>query len=99
MATVYVSMGQVGIRTNNGITSIWSGRNMRSETVTSSGTSAAGALDARRSEVAMVVCATAVYAMAATTPVATATNGIYCPAGVQTYIAMHEGDSIAVIDA
>ena len=99
MAVVYVSMGQLGIRTNNGITPIWTGRNMRSETVASSAASAAGALDARRSEVAMVVCATAVYAMAATTPVATVTNGIYCPAGVQTYIAMHEGDSIAVIDA
>ena len=98
MATVYVTMGQVGAHTNNGITAVWNGRNLRSETITSSGASAAGALDARRSEVALIYCATAVYATAATSPTATATNGVYVPATTPTYIALNEGDSIAVID-
>ena len=99
MATVYVSMGQIGAKSANDIVMAWIGGTCRSETITSSGTTAPGSLAARKGDVAMIRCATAVYATAAATPVATATNGIYCPAGESIKIFMAEGHKIAVIDA
>ena len=98
MASVYVTLSDVGKQTENGITQIILSGSLRSEVITSSGTSAAGALTANRRQVAKIVCATAVYATAGDTPTATTSNGTYCAAGIPEYIAMNEGDSIAVID-
>jgi hypothetical protein len=91
MATVYLTIGQVLVH------DVFVGGTTASETVTSSGTSAQGLLTANKGDIAQVVCASAVYATTAAT--ATAANGIYCPAGLPTYIAMPEGGKIAVIDA
>lgn len=98
MATVYVTLGDVGAKTENGITNVFRSGSLSSETITSSGTTAAGSLVATGRQVAQIVCATAVYATAAAAPTATATNGVYVPANMPVYIAMQLGDKIAVID-
>jgi hypothetical protein len=97
MATVYLSLAKIGVRGIFGDHDVITGP-MRSETITSSGASAAGALIAGDKEVARVFCATAVYATTAATPTATATNGVYCPAGQLVTFGVPEGHKVAVID-
>lgn len=97
MATVYVSIGTVGKRAGNGIVEAFIGDRIRSETITSSGTSASGVLLAQGTQVAQVYCATAVYARQGGT--ASATNGVYCPANIPTYITLEDGQAVSVIDA
>jgi hypothetical protein len=92
MATVYVTLGQV---TAYGV---FDGDAVRSETITSSGTSASGALTAvSATEYAQIYCATAVYARSGGT--ATAATSIYCPPDFPTNIRMTAGDAVSVIDA
>lgn len=94
MASVYVTIGKVG-QIGNGQNLVFTGQ-VRSEVITSSGTSAAGALTANEGDVAQIVCATAVYARSGAT--VTPATGIYCPAGVPTYIGMVAGEALRVID-
>lgn len=97
MATVYVSLSQAGARGVNGASQPVYAKPFRSETITSSGTTAAGALIAKQGDVATVVCATAVYANAGAA--ASATAGKYVPANVPIDIALSPGDTVHVIDA
>ena len=70
----------------------------KSETVTSSGTSASGGITCRNGDVVQVFCATSVAVTAGTTPTATLAGGIVAPAGTTIYLRPKEGDKIAVID-
>lgn len=94
MASVYVTIGRAG-HLSASTQPVFTGQ-VRSEVITSSGTSAAGSLTANTGDVAQIFCATAVYARAGGT--VTPATGIYCPAGVPTYIGMVEGTTINVID-
>lgn len=96
MAVVYVTIQQGGMRGAFDDIPV-SGKPFRSETITSSGTTAAGALVARRGDVATIFCATAVYANAGAT--ASASAGKFCPAGIPTDIELDSGDVVHVIDA
>lgn len=91
MATAYVTISEVVTR------DVFRGDAARSETVTTSGTSASGALVAGANQVAMVFCATAVYARSGGT--AAAATSVFCPASVPTYFAMSEGGVVSLIDA
>lgn len=96
MATVYVSIGKAGIASTAGAMPCWEG-DVSSETITSSGTAASGALEAGgKGFVAKIHCATAVYA--STTGTASATNGVYIAAGIPEYIGIKPGDTVSVID-
>lgn len=94
MASVYVSIGKVG-QSANGQSLVFTGQ-VRSEVISSSVTSAAGALPANEGDVAQIVCATAVYARTGGT--VTPATGVYVPANVPTYLGMVAGTSINVID-
>jgi len=98
MATVYVTMSAFGTRGATGDAAMVVNGPFRSETITSSGTTAAGNMAAGKGEVATINCATAVYVTNAATPTATATTGAYIPGGIPVSIAMNAGDKIAVID-
>lgn len=91
MATAYVTIGPVVAR------NVFNGESCRSETVTTSGTAASGALAAANGDVAQVFCETAVYARSGNT--ASAATGVFCPAGIVTYLGMTEGDTVSLIDA
>lgn len=93
MATVHVSIGKVGPL---GQQLVFYGR-VRKETITSSGTNAAGALPANEGDVAKINCATAVIVQSGSA--ASATAGQYIDAGETGYIGMVAGDTINVIDA
>lgn len=94
MATVYVSVGQVGVPGPGGAP-VFRG-SCRSETITSSGTSASGSLTGTTGDVAKVFCDTAVYANAGAA--ASASAGVYVAAGVAEYIGLQHGQTINVID-
>ena len=91
MATAYVTLGDVVTR------DVLRGDTCRSETVATSGTAASGALAATAGQIAMIYCATAVYARSGGT--VTAATGVYCPAATATYIATVEGSAMSLIDA
>jgi len=91
MATAYVTIGDVD-RYN-----IIDGRTARSETVTTSGTAASGALVSTVGQVALINCATAVYARSGGT--VTAATGAYVQAGVEKAVYMGAGQTISLIDA
>lgn len=95
MASVYITLGQSGQPGPYGSAPVFRGA-MRSEVITSSGTSAAGALTAQNSETAQIYCATAVYARAGAT--VTPATGLYCPPATATYLALEPGQVIHVID-
>ena len=99
MATVYVSMGQVGARGLRDDVEVYTSGSLRSEEITSSGTSAAGSLVAVQRDMVQVFCASAVYVTLAPTPTAAATNSLLVPAGIPAYIAANAGDRVAVLDA
>ena len=101
MATVYVSLGPVGSRGKNDSVGTFVGDRLRAETITSSGTTAKGALTSNGREFAKVFCATAIYANAGPLATATvsATTGVHIPAGTYEYIGLSDGQVIAVIDA
>lgn len=94
MASVYVTLGRTGPAAN-GQSLAYYGQT-RSEVITSSGTSAAGALTAFEGEVAQVFCASAVYVRSGAT--VTPATGLYVPAGIPTYIGMVAGETLRVID-
>lgn len=96
MATVHVSMGHVGTPSLQGGVQVFA-RNVRSETITSSGTAASGALVAQAGQVAQIYCDTAVRASA--NGAASSSNGLYVPAATTGYLALSAGDTVSVIDA
>jgi hypothetical protein len=96
MATVYVSIGHAGAISLQGNMPVFAGL-VRAETITSSGTAASGLLEGQTGNIAQIACATAV--IASVRGAASATNGLYVPAGVPAYLAMAAGDTISVIDA
>ncbi len=98
MATVYVTLGQVGARGQFGNHPIMAGP-LQSETITSSGTTAVGAKVANKLDIAQIFCATTVAVVAGAAPTATLALGMVCPAGVPSWLAVQAGDKIAVIDA
>ena len=93
MATVYLTLARAGDRDLN----VYSGP-VRGETITSSGTSAQGALLAYTGDVATIHCASAVYATVGVNPTATPAAGYHVPAGIEKNIALKENDIVAVID-
>lgn len=93
MAAVNVSIGQ----TANDGRPIFHGR-VRGETITSSGTAASGSLTAGPKDVARIDCASALRVTADGTT-ASASNGLYVPAGVSVDIGMDSGKTLSVIDA
>ena len=97
MATVYISMGLAGSNSATPGIPIYD-RDARTETITSSGTTAAGSLAARTGDVATVFCATAVYAKLGAAPTAAPTTGRYIPGGIPVDIKTRKDDVIAVID-
>lgn len=94
MATAYVSMGKAGIA---GGIPVFAG-NVKSESVTTSGTAASGLLIAPTDDtVAKINCATAVYATGNGT--ASASNGLRCEAGESNYVGVPKGGTVSIIDA
>lgn len=91
MATAYVTLAP-GSAYN-----VFHGEDGRSETVTTSGTAASGALLAGPSDIAQIFCATAVYARSGGT--VTPATGIFCPGGIATFMRMTHGDPVSLIDA
>ncbi len=98
MATVYVTYGKVGKRTENGILSAFIAGTTRSETITSSGASAAGTLTATDGDVCWVECDTRVAVVAGTSPTATLAAGMVAGPTGMALTAINAGDKIAVID-
>lgn len=91
MATAYVTIGTVVTR------DIFNGADARSEIITTSAAASNGALIAIVGQVAMIVCATPLYAKSG--PGVTAINGVYVPADTPTYIGMTAGAAVSLIDA
>ena len=91
MATAYVTLCDVGLY------NVPRGESPRSETVTTSGTAASGALVANVGQVAMIYCATAVYARSGAT--VTPATGYYIPAATPTPFFMGAGAVVSLIDA
>lgn len=97
MATVKLSFAQAGGKGANGANMPVAGKPLRTESVTSSGTDAAGTIVAQRGDFVTVFCDTAVIANCGAA--ASATAGKYCPAGIPIDIFPDAGDVIHVIDA
>ncbi len=97
MATVVLSFAQAGGIGANGAYMPVASKPLRTETVTSSGTTAAGSIVAQRGDFVTVFCDTAVIANCGAA--ASASAGKYCPAGIPTDIYPAAGDVIHVIDA
>jgi hypothetical protein len=98
MATVYTSFGKVGKRGNNGVVDIFNGTGTRSETITSSGTTAQGTFVAVKDEMVQIACASNVAVVAGSNPTATLATGLVVFGGIPQYLAVQAGDKIAVID-
>ena len=99
MATVYLTVGEVGARANQGNVMVYLGDRVKSEIVTSSAASAQATFTANRGDVARVYCETPIYITSGPSPTATATNGLFVPGGVPEFIALQAGHTVAVIDA
>ncbi len=103
MATVYVTYGKVGKRGENGVTATFIAGTTRSETITSSGTSAKGTLTANDGDFVQIVCATTVAAVVGDdsggTLTATLETGAVAFAGVPQFMSAQAGHKTAVIDA
>lgn len=95
MATVYVSFGKAGQRGESGDLAVFCGP-CRTETITSSGTAASGALTAHGDQIAQLYCETPVYARQDGT--ASTTEGVYVAGGIPVWIGLSHGQSISVID-
>lgn len=98
MATAYVSFGGAGEVMAGGVLPVRRGNPSSTETVTTSGTSAATTNAAAYSGVATIDCASALYAVVGPNPTAAPTTGWYIPAGITTDIAVNTGDKVALID-
>ena len=99
MATVKITVGEVGARANNDNVMIYLGDTTSTETVTSSATSVQATLTASRTTVAMIYADSDLMVLTGENPTASATAGMFCPAGMLAYVAVQGGHKIAVIDA
>lgn len=99
MASVKVSIGQVGARGQSNEVAAFLAGTLRSEVITSSVASAAGSLVAVGNDFAVINSDGAVYVTAGADPTATAGVSVYVPADGERVIALRAGDKIAVIDA
>ena len=99
MATVYLTVGEVGARANQDNVMIYLGDRVSSEVVTSSATSAQATFTATRGEVVKVYCDTPIYITSGPNPVASASNSLFVPGGAAEFISMQDGHKVAVIDA
>lgn len=93
MATAYVTFGPPVMP------GILDGDRSRTAVVTTSGAATSTSLTANKGDVAVVNCATAVYARQAGTAAAAAAVSVYCPGGVPTAIGVAEGYAVSLIDA
>lgn len=98
MGTAVVTFGKVGARGQYGNIMVYRGAEVRSESITTSATSAQGTLVATAKDIAKIYSSTPVYAKSGSNPTAAAATSVYCPAGIETYIALDVGHKIAVID-
>ena len=98
MATVYTTFAKVGKRGANGVVEIFNGSGTRSETITSSGTTAVGTFTAVKDEMVQICCASNVAVVAGSAPTATLATGLVVFGGIPQYLAVQTGDKIAVID-
>lgn len=98
MATAYLTFGKVGKRGTNGVIETFIAGTTRSETVSTSGTSAQGLLTANKDEYVRIQCATAVAAVAGANPTATLAAGLAVTGGIPEYMAVQSGDKVALID-
>ncbi len=102
MATVYVTMGKAGAASSAAGPNmpVWTNE-ARSETITSSGTSAAGSLEANSKEILQVYCETGIYVHVSPAPgtACTATNGRFVKPLIGCDLKMLENDVVTVIDA
>lgn len=97
MASVKVSIGQANfISAAGGLVAVFTGP-VRTETITSSGTSASGTLTANKGDIAQISCDTAVIANGEAA--ASASAGLYIPGGTPGYIGLAPGAVVRVIDA
>jgi hypothetical protein len=99
VATVHLTFGRVGARSNFGDVIVYNGVNPISETVTSSATSTQSTNVVREHDIVQIYCSTAVYVTFGADPTVTPTAGIYCPPCFAVYVGANTGDKIAVIDA
>lgn len=97
MATVYVSIGDVGVYSKHGGVIIMKGA-VQSETITSGAAAVSGALVASKNQVAMIYCATPVYVTSIGDAEDTG-NGMFVPGGIYWFYGMTEGSTLSVIDA
>lgn len=100
MATIYATFS-AGEQIRPGLAGlVLKGSFSRSESITSSGTSAQSTITAKRGETVVRVAATdgAIAVNAGANPTATLASGIAIPSGGFEYISVAEGDKIAVID-
>lgn len=100
MATVYLTFS-AGERARLGTGALVAKASYaRSETVTSSGTSAQSTFTAKDGEgVVKVFCDTAVVVNAGANPTASLATGVYIPAGQSEWVSVQPGQKIAVVDA
>ena len=98
MATVYATFGSTHLDTGRKPKDIFVGDTVRSEAITSSGTTASGALTAAANDTVLIYCATAVYANTGLAPTASAATGAYVAAGEYYPLAIRAGHKVAVID-
>lgn len=97
MATVYVTMGLGGAYSAASQMPVYQ-REARSETITSSGTSAQGSLLARQGEIATIECDSPVWVTVGANPTASMANGRYVGAAQRTDIKCGVNDIVAVLD-
>lgn len=100
MATVYLTFGTAEHIRAGSKDVIMQGDNCRSESVTSSGSTAQGTLSAARDDtVCKVYCADqAVAVVSGSNPTATLATGNVVGAGVTEFIRVKAGQKVAVID-
>jgi hypothetical protein len=98
MATAYVSFGAAALKDGATGAPVVLRNPATTETVTTSGTSAATTNTAPQDGIAAIYCATAVYAVAGASPTAAPTTGWYIPGAVLFHMAVKAGDKIALID-
>ena len=97
MANAYVTFQQAGVRGQFGNVPVAIGP-YQSEIIATSAASAVGTKIANKFDVATIVCATTVVAVAGAAPVATMALGKVCFANCPTDIFLQPGDKIALID-
>lgn len=100
MATVNIVLARAGVKSLNDIMPMYSNKNLKSENITSSGTSQQTTNTAERADIARIVAlGGSVYVKAGPNPTA-ASGDILVLAGVPFDLGgLEDGDKIAVIDA